>query len=272
MTGQIRQNNVDRFNGFGTLYDQSRPQAPEEVAKILTMYLGRAPEHVADVGCGTGLSTMIWLKHAERVIGIEPNDDMREVALSRLRETGAQEKLTFVQGLSDQLPLESASVDIVTCSQSFHWMEPQPTLREFARVLRPGGVFAAYDCDWPPAIAPELEQAYERLIDFADQRASELAESGKQAYKWPKDKHLQQIRESGWFHFSREIVFHHWESCDACRYANLAFSQGSLQTALKLGDGEVAAAAERFRNEAIQAFGGETREILLSYRMRLGVK
>ncbi|MDU5951208.1 MAG: methyltransferase domain-containing protein, partial [Paenibacillus macerans] len=89
MTGQIRQNNVDRFNGFGTLYDQSRPQAPEEVAKISTMYLGRAPEYVADVGCGTGLSTMIWLKHAERVIGIEPNDDMRGVALSRLRETGA---------------------------------------------------------------------------------------------------------------------------------------------------------------------------------------
>ncbi|GJM69351.1 hypothetical protein HMSSN036_15670 [Paenibacillus macerans] len=55
------------------------------------MYLGRAPEYVADVGCGTGLSTMIWLKHAERVIGIEPNDDMRGVALSRLRETGAQE-------------------------------------------------------------------------------------------------------------------------------------------------------------------------------------
>ena len=42
-----------------------------------------------------------------------------------------------------------ASADIVTCSQSFHWMEPEPTLAEIARILRPGGVFAAYDYDWP---------------------------------------------------------------------------------------------------------------------------
>jgi SAM-dependent methyltransferase len=38
---------------------------------------------------------------------------------------------------------------LVTCSQSLHWMEPEPTFAEVARILRRGGVFAAYDYDWP---------------------------------------------------------------------------------------------------------------------------
>lgn len=272
MSKKIRQNNVDRFSGFGDLYDQSRPKAPVDLIDILTMYLGRSPELVADVGCGTGLSSFIWLGHARQIVGIEPNDDMRAVANSRWQESGRPAHLQFVKGLSYELPLEPSSVDLITCSQSFHWMDPQPTLQEFARVLRPGGIFAAYDCDWPPVSTPELEQAYEQLIQLADQRVNERIENGKEAYKWPKDQHLQQIQQSGLFRYSREIVFHHWECCDADRFANLALSQGGLQTALKLGADEIASAAEQFRAQVKRAFGAEIRNILFGYRMRLGVK
>ncbi|WP_059042916.1 class I SAM-dependent methyltransferase [Paenibacillus rubinfantis] len=272
MSEQVRQNNVDRFSGFGNLYDQSRPKAPVDLINILAMYLGRPLEVIADVGCGTGLSSFIWLDHAKQIIGIEPNDDMRAVAITRWEENGRPGQLHFIKGLSYELPLEAASVDLVTCSQSFHWMDPQPTLQEIARVLRPGGVFAAYDCDWPPSASTELEQAYEALIQVAEKRASDLSESGKEAYKWPKDQHLQQIRKSGLFRYSREIVFHHWESCDADRYANLALSQGGLQTALKLGAGEIATAAEQFRVLVKREFGDEIRPILFGYRMRIGVK
>ncbi|WP_068785629.1 class I SAM-dependent methyltransferase [Paenibacillus phocaensis] len=271
MSEQIRINNVDRFSGFGDLYDQSRPQAPVDLINILTMYLGRSPELVADVGCGTGLSSFIWLDHAKRIVGIEPNEDMRAVAMSRWQKQGRPAHLQFAPGMSYALPLEPSSVDLITCSQSFHWMDPQPTLQEFARVLRPGGLFAAYDCDWPPVLSPALDQAYEQLIQLADKRASELSEDGKEAYKWPKDQHLQQIQKSGLFQYSREIVFHHWEESDANRYANLALSQGGLQTALKLGANDIADAAEQFRELVKQEFAGEIRPILFGYRMRLGV-
>lgn len=125
MSKKIRQNNVDRFSGFGDLYDQSRPKAPIDLINILTMYLGRSPEVVADVGCGTGLSSFVWIEHAKRIVGIEPNDDMRAVADSRWQESGRPAHLQFVKGLSYALPLEPSSVDLVTCSQSFHWMDPQ---------------------------------------------------------------------------------------------------------------------------------------------------
>ncbi|GAB7056371.1 hypothetical protein JCM16163A_31180 [Paenibacillus sp. YK5] len=271
MIEHIRMNNVQRFTGYGTLYDENRPTAPQEVVKLVTTYLRHKPQTVVDVGCGTGLSTFLWLNEVERVIGVEPSDDMRAVALAKWEAIGKPDKLQFVKGFSHQLALPSASADIVTCSQSFHWMEPQSTLREFARVLRPGGVFAAYDCDWPPAFDWKIEEQYLRLAALGDARMAELAPDEQQARKWNKNEHLQRIRESGLFRYSREIVFHHWEMCDAARYANIAFSLGGLQTALKLGADELHAEVAAFRELVAQAFADEERPVLFCYRMRLGI-
>nr|WP_144926953.1 class I SAM-dependent methyltransferase [Paenibacillus bovis] len=272
MKNQIRTNNVERFSGFGDLYDQNRPHAPEEVTRILTTYLGTRPQLVIDVGCGTGLSTFIWKQKASKVIGIEPSDDMREVAVNNWQAAQKPVNIRFVPGFSHDLGIESNSVDIVTCSQSFHWMEPQSTLREFSRVLRTGGVFAAYDCDWPPAFNWEVEESYKHLIKLADNRVSELSQSEQQAHKWDKEKHLIQIQKSGLFRFAKEIVFHNWEQCDATRYTNIALSQGALQTAIKLGADDLHQAVENFRNQVVDAFAGETLDVLFSYRMRLAIK
>lgn len=271
MIEHIRTNNVQRFAGFGALYDESRPTAPQELIQILTAYLGKKPQSVVDVGCGTGLSSFLWLNNADQIIGVEPSDDMRAVALAKWERMNQPASIQFVSALSHELGLPSDSADIVTCSQSFHWMEPQSTLREFARVLRPGGVFAAYDCDWPPVISWEIEQQYMKLTSLGDQRAVELAPKQEQAHKWNKDEHLKQIQSSGLFRYAREIVFHNWETCDGARYANLALSQGSLQTAIKLGATELESEAAAFSEFVEKAFAGEERTILFGYRMRIGI-
>ncbi|KRG12616.1 class I SAM-dependent methyltransferase [Lederbergia galactosidilytica] len=268
----IRANNVDRFLGYSQFYDQNRPVPPADVVRILTRYLTDAPNRVVDVGCGTGLSSFIWLDQAKDIIGVEPNDDMRETAISHWQSQQRPKNLRFVKGISDQLELDSNSVDILTCSQSFHWMDPQPTLREFARVLRDGGVFAAYDCDWPPTFTKEVEEHYHTLIALAEARVIELAPAEQLAFKWDKNKHLQQIRESQLFSFSKEIVFHQWERCEANRYANIALSQGGLQTALKLGADDLHKEIQAFQDHVQEAFASQTQDILFSYRMRLGIK
>lgn len=272
MLEQTRSNNINRFNGFGNVYDQSRPAPPREVIALLEGYVGKKPGKVADVGCGTGLSTLLWFQEAGEVTGVEPNDDMRAVAESKWRELGEPEGLTFVKALSHELPFEDNSVDIITCSQSFHWMEPESTLREFARVLRPGGVFATYDYDWPPSFNWQVEDAYMKLYHHAGDLAKELAPEEQQARKWSKDNHLRNIRQSGLFRYTREIVSHSREHFGADRYADLALSQGSLQTALKHGGTVLLEETEQFREVARQAFGGENHDVWLGYRMRLGVK
>ena len=50
----------------------------------------------------------------------------------------------------------------MTCAQSLHHVEPEGTLAEIGRILRVGGVFAAYDYDWPvgPGVVFSLDPTY----------------------------------------------------------------------------------------------------------------
>lgn len=264
--------NVERFSGFEDVYDKYRPEAPQKAVEILTLYLGRKPSVVMDLGCGTGLSTFIWKEHADRVIGVEPNQDMIGKAREKLSSMNGASHLSFVQGYSNQLEMESNTVDIITCSQSFHWMEPASTLKEVYRVLGEGGVFAAYDCDWPPTVSWMIENEYIRLLDKVDAVLARIAKEDDKVRKWDKEEHLQNLRNSGAFRFTKEIVFHNTEKCDAERYVGLALSQGGLQTVLKLGSSELDADIEAFRGKVAEHFRGKTLDVLFSYRMRLGVK
>lgn len=142
-------------------------------------------------------------------------------------------------------------------------MEPQSSLHECVRVLRSGGIFAAYDCDWPPTFNSIVEEKCKKLINLAETRARQLTDV---------EKHLQQIEESGLFRFSKEILFHNWELCNADRYANIALSQRGLQTAFKKGAHELYKEVEHFKNNVTEAFAGKAQNVLFSYRMRLGIK
>jgi len=217
--------NADRFKGFASLYNNTRPACPEYVVDVLIRYLGRRPRTVVDMGCGTGLSTLVWKDAADKIIGVEPNEDMRTMAISNAEGT---QNIEFICAFSDKTELENGIADIVTCSQSFHWMEPESTLREINRILKPGGVFAAYDCDWPPVCNASLDSAYQALDEYFDKVEADVSEF----IKYPKGRHLENIHKSGYFKYAREIVFANTESCDADRYFNFALSQGGTQVIL----------------------------------------
>ncbi|MWV43278.1 methyltransferase domain-containing protein [Paenibacillus sp. HJL G12] len=270
-----RHGNIERFSGFEDTYDRYRPSAPRQVIDILSSYIGRKPGRVLDIGCGTGLSTFIWMNHAEEVVGIEPNDDMRGKAEAKLRsqpDHDAKGSIRFISGYSNQLDFKDGSADLITCSQSFHWMEPISTLAEAARVLQPGGVFAAYDCDWPPTASWQAEKSYVELLGHADMLLRERQEQQDQAIKRNKESHLQSIIQSGKFRYAREIVFHNQELCDADRYIGLALSQGGLQTVMKLGMNDLEEEIRQFKAHVIEHFQDRTLEVLFSYRMRIGIK
>lgn len=275
-TGNSKQN-IDRFLGYQDEYDRYRPEAPPLVVELLTNYLGERPALVADIGCGTGLSTFLWQNAADSIVGVEPNPDMLGKAADKLQlrqqNSGTSgTSLSFVQGYSNQLPFASGSVDIVTCSQSFHWMDPATTLQEIGRCLRPGGVFAAYDCDWPLVLEPGIEARYNHLISAADNLLAEQQPDAERAHKWDKEGHLTRIKKSGEFTYAREIVFHNTETCDAERYVGLMLSQGGIQTVLKLGMDALDQELEQFTDAVQQYFAGRTLPVLICYRMRVGIK
>ena len=197
--------------GFASHYDRFRPRPPAVLFETL-LQLARTerPALVVDLGAGTGLSTRPWAPLAERVVGVEPNASMRDTAEGLTPEPNVE----FRHGFSHDTRLEDGCADLVTCSQSLHWMEPAPTFAEAARILRRGGVFAAYDYDIFPTVDWELDQA---LFEYGERRGElrRRLEVTVGADRWSKDGHLDRMRARGVFRFCRELVLHSVEDGDA---------------------------------------------------------
>jgi ubiquinone/menaquinone biosynthesis C-methylase UbiE len=264
-----RQLNADRFTGFADVYDSARPKCPEKVKEIILKYLGHNPSTVVDLGCGTGLSTIIWSDVSKKVIGIESSTDMILIA----REKSAVfDNVIFSSAFSDNTGLEDSCADIVTCSQSFHWMNPETTLNEVSRVLKKGGIFAVYDCDWPPVCNWEAELAYNKL--FEKVREFELTHPNiKESFtRWNKDNHLSNIKNSKNFRYVREIVFSNTEICNAQRFISIALSQGGLQSIIKANIDEINTFLLYFKEKITDIFGISEFKIDFCYRMRIGIK
>ncbi len=67
-----------RFSDRAEDYAKYRPHYSPEVVQALQEACGLLPEHlIADVGCGPGLLAEIFLDNGNRVIGVEPNREMR---------------------------------------------------------------------------------------------------------------------------------------------------------------------------------------------------
>jgi ubiquinone/menaquinone biosynthesis C-methylase UbiE len=128
---------VARFSDRAEDYVKYRPHYSPDVVRALQQACGLKPEHlVADIGCGTGLLAKILLENGNRVIGVEPNLEMREAGKQYLTSFA---NFTMIDGSAEQTTLSDAAVDFVMAGQAFHWFQPEPTRAEFARVLRPGG-------------------------------------------------------------------------------------------------------------------------------------
>ena len=274
--------NVERFSGFADCYDTHRPKPPPLLTKLLSQLAGVArPKLVVDLGSGTGLATRVWDGKADRIIGIEPNADMRrqaerasECRLASRPCLAKREDATSTEyrdGTSTATGLPDGCADIVTASQALHWMEPEGTFAEVARILRPGGVFAAIDCDWPPVVCWEVEEAWRRFSRQSRELEERLGISEK-IERWGKDAHLERMRASGRFRQVREVLMHNVEQGDAARLVGLARSQGGVATALKMGLSEDEVGLTALREAAELSMGSEQVPWYWSYRMRVGTK
>src|SRR5438477_9820639 len=67
-----------RFTDRVEAYVAARPAYPDEIALLLARELSLPKQaNIADLGCGTGLSCVPFLRAGFKVIGVEPNDAMR---------------------------------------------------------------------------------------------------------------------------------------------------------------------------------------------------
>lgn len=261
--------NIDRFSGFAESYDRYRFHPPAILQEVLCRYANREhPDLVVDLGCGTGLSTRFWADLAERVVGVEPADDMRGCAIARTAATHVE----YRPGYGHETGLPDACADIVTCSQSFHWMEPSATLAEVGRILRPCGVFAAYDYQWPAVTGiAELDAAIEETSDTVFRLEEERGLKRKTQF-FATDEHAQRMQGCGIFSLVRKIYLHSVEATSPERLVRGFETQGALQTLRRQGVSDEEMGLTRLDAAARNHLGSDHHPIYVSYFVHIGLR
>ncbi len=118
----------------GERYERARPGYPADaIAALCTaceIGLGR---RVLDLAAGTGKLTRHLVAQGADVIAVEPVAGMREQLASTMPG------VSVVHGTAELLPVDDATIDVVTVGQAFHWFDGPAALREIHRALVPGG-------------------------------------------------------------------------------------------------------------------------------------
>ena len=130
---------TERFTVRVENYVRYRPDYPPGIIPLLKKQTGLSTDGiVADIGSGPGNLTRLFLDNGYTVIGVEPNDAMREAGEVVL---GNCPSFTSVNGSAEATTLPNDSIDLITAGQAFHWFDPAPTRIEFQRILKnPGWV------------------------------------------------------------------------------------------------------------------------------------
>jgi SAM-dependent methyltransferase len=139
MTDPFAHDPTARFSGLAGLYARHRPGYPAQAVALIMDCCGLGgADLLVDVGCGTGISTRLFAARGVRVLGIEPNDDMRALAEAAAPPPGGP-ALEYRPGRAEATGLPDGVAAAVLAAQSFHWFDAPAALREFHRILRPGG-------------------------------------------------------------------------------------------------------------------------------------
>lgn len=259
--------NFQRFQGDFE-YDEYRPRPPSKLLDMLTTMAGlRHCGVVVDFGSGTGLSTRIWAQRANLVVGIEPSDRMRE----RAKRQTTEANVVYCRASSQKTRLPNRCADIVTCSQSLHWMEPDATFAEAARIIRPDGVFAAYDHEWPPdTFQPELEKVYYNFM-WRVKVLENKHQTSCGIKIWPREEHLHSMRSSGHFRFTVEKHVCHVEKGNAERFIGIILSKGGVAALLRAGLSEREIGLDNLREVAMHLLGSQQKPWRFRYKVRIAI-
>lgn len=258
--------NAARFRGPLECYDHFRPAPPAILSCMIQQFAAIAsPALVVDLGSGTGLSTRFWSQRSGQVIGIEPSLDMLTVAQAQTNAPNT----SYLNRFSHQTGLADACADVVTCCQSLHWMDPERTIAEVARVLRAGGVWAVVDYDMP-LIHWELDLAVRHCLDRAKATSAEL-ELNKEQKHWPGEP-AERIEKSARFRCVVESGMQAADTGDSTRLLGLVRSLGAVSAPLQACQSEAALGLDKLGEVSRRILDGKCMDWFWNYRVILALK
>jgi len=169
MTEQLTEATYDRF--AAAYRDWWAPVIAPSAVRLLDRLDGRIPADrpstIVDIGTGTGTLALGALARwpATRVIGVDPSQEILDLAAAAARDAGVTDRLTLKLGEAADLPVPDASVEAAMSTFVIQLVPNRAAaVREAFRVLTPGGTFACLT--WRAEEDPfEPEDAVEDVLD-----------------------------------------------------------------------------------------------------------
>jgi demethylmenaquinone methyltransferase / 2-methoxy-6-polyprenyl-1,4-benzoquinol methylase len=154
---------LELFRGLPRRYDElsaalSFWQDPRWRRALVAAADPRAGQRILDVATGTGMVAAELLARADcSVVGLDQSAEMLGRARARFAGGGDGTRVELIEGQAEALGFADASFDALTFTYLLRYVDdPRATMRELARVVRPGGRVASLEFGvppWPPAYA-----------------------------------------------------------------------------------------------------------------------
>ena len=144
-------------------YATHRAGFPAELFRRLGGFgIGEPGQRIVDLGTGTGSLARGFSRRGARVTGV----DLAASLLEKARAADAREGLSidYVLAPAEKTGLPSASFEVVTAGQCFHWFRRDEASAEARRLLRPRGLLCIAHFDWI-ALPGDVVEATEALIE-----------------------------------------------------------------------------------------------------------
>jgi len=103
--------------------------------RLFTEFLGNHKSLVLEIGCGTGLFTKELSSTDNNIVAI----DISDALIMKAKERISSANVHFIVGNAYKTEFKSESFDFVVGSSSLHHLEVGSALKEFSRILKPGG-------------------------------------------------------------------------------------------------------------------------------------
>ncbi len=142
----------DLFDGLPRRYDRlaevlSFRQNGRWRRAMVDQVVASEPHSVLDVATGTaGVALQLAARTRAKITGIDLTPAMLREGRARVRASGAGARVALVAGNAEVLPFPDASFDALTFTYLLRYVhDPAATIRELARVLKPGAPMASLD-------------------------------------------------------------------------------------------------------------------------------
>lgn len=179
---------MDDYRLLIDLHKQGYRQGPggdaeTEQALNLARIDRTAPLRVADIGCGTGASTLLLARCLNaHIIAVDFLQDFLDVLKARAADAGVADRISPLACSMDALPFAEADLDVIWSEGAIYNIGFETGVAEWRRFLKPGGLLVASEITWltdtrPAALQQHWDSEYPE-IDVASAKIRVLEKHG----------------------------------------------------------------------------------------------